>query len=191
MDQGLLTNLFRHVINEIDPDPAREGLIETPARVAKAWAEWCGGYDIDVPSLLKTFEDGASGYDELVIVHGCPVTSVCEHHMAAITGVAHVGYLPGKRIVGLSKLPRLVDALSRRLQVQERLTVQIADLLMEHLEARAVGVVIRAAHGCMSSRGIRVHGSVTTTSAVRGEMATDRALKNEFLQLCAMAEKTS
>jgi GTP cyclohydrolase I len=177
------------LLKQLDPDPFREGLRETPKRVAKAWAEWCGGYDTDIPSLLKTFEDGASGYDELVIVHHIPISSHCEHHMAPIVGTAHVGYLPGARIVGLSKLPRLVDAFSRRLQVQERLTVQIADTLMEHLGARAVGVIVRAEHGCMSSRGVRVHGSTTTTSAMRGLLADDRALKTEFLSLCQMADK--
>ena len=180
---------FRRVLNVIDPDPERGGLVETPGRVARAWVEWTGGYDVDPVTLLKTFEDGAEAYDSLVIVHRIPVYSTCEHHLAPIVGYAHVGYLPSDRVVGLSKLVRVVDAYSRRLQVQERLTTQIADCVQDTLQAKATGVLIRATHGCMSTRGVRVHSSSTTTSALRGLLSTNDALRAEFMSLCQSADQ--
>ena len=184
-----LTQLFRRVVDVLDPCPTRQGLQETPSRMAAAWVEWTEGYHVDPADLLKTFDDGAGSYDSLVIVHKIPVVSTCEHHLASIVGYAHVGYLPGSRIVGLSKLSRVVDAFARRLQVQERLTVQVAECIHAALQARATGVLVRAAHGCMSTRGVRVHGSTTTTSAMRGELATDQSLRSEFLSLCLAAEQ--
>lgn len=181
--------ILRSLLHMVGDDPTREGLQETPARVAKAWKEWASGYTQDPASILKTFEDGAQGVDEFVIVHNIPVISKCEHHLADIVGIAHVGYIPSKRIVGLSKLARLVDCFARRLQVQERLTNQIADALVEHLDPVGVGVLVRAHHGCMSTRGVKIHGSTTTTSAVRGAVKTEPSTKAEFLQLCAMAEE--
>jgi GTP cyclohydrolase I len=186
---ALLEETFRGLLHATEPGPLREGLRDTPARAAAAWSEWCSGYAMDPAQLLKSFDDGAESYDSLVIVHRIPITSLCEHHLAPITGYAHVGYLPGGRIAGLSKLARVVDAYARRLQVQERLTVQIADCVHDTLGARATGVLIRASHGCMSTRGIRAHDSVTTTSALRGLLKTESALREEFMSLCLSAEK--
>lgn len=183
-----LASIFAQLLSETDPDAARGGLAETPMRAAKAWSEWVSGYEIEPSSLLKTFEDGAAGYDSLVIVHNIPVVSLCEHHLAPIEGIAHVGYLPKDRIVGLSKLARVVDAFSRRLQVQERLSVDIAACVHNALAAQATGVIIRAHHGCMSSRGVKIHGSITTTSCMLGKLREEDSLRAEFMSLCAQAE---
>ncbi len=180
----IVTRLFQY----IGEDPHREGLKETPARFLSAWKEWASGYGVDPADVLKAFEDGADGYDEMVIVHNIPVISKCEHHLADIVGHAHVGYIPNGKIVGLSKLSRLVDIYARRLQVQERLTVQIADAIVKHLDPKGVGVVIRASHGCMSTRGVKVHGNATTTSAMRGALMTKEEARKEFIDLCRMAE---
>lgn len=179
------------LLQYIGEDPAREGLRETPARVVRAWAEWCSGYKQDPAVLLKSFADGAT--DEMVIVHNIPVVSKCEHHLADIVGTAHVGYIPNGRIVGLSKLPRLVEVFARRLQVQERLTYQIADALSQHpdLNPVGVGVLVRAEHRCISSRGVRIHGSVTTTSAMRGALLEKPEARAEFLALCRDAERSA
>ena len=176
------------LLQYIGEDPEREGLKDTPQRVLKAWKEWAVGYDMDPGQVLKTFEDGADGVDEMVVVHNIPVISKCEHHLADITGIAHVGYIPNGRIVGLSKLARLVDVFARRLQVQERMTNQIAESLHEHLNPIGIGVVIRASHACMSTRGVKVHGSTTTTSAMRGALRNDQSARAEFLSLCRAAE---
>lgn len=163
----------------------REGLRDTPKRVSKAFAHWFGGYDIDIAEVLKTeFSDGGEGYDEMVIVKNVPFYSKCEHHMADIFGTATVAYIPGNgKVVGLSKLSRVVDAFARRLQVQERLTKQIADAIEEHLNPIGVGVVIKARHMCMESRGICQQGHHTITSALRGAMKTEAATRAEFMAL--------
>ena len=163
-DQDLIASL----LGQLGDDPSREGLSETPQRVAKAWAEWTSGYAADPAAILKTFEDGSAGYDALVFQGNITLYSHCEHHMAPFFGVAHIGYIPNGRVVGLSKLARLVDIYARRLQVQERLTVQIASALNTHLEPKAVGVVIECRHLCMESRGIRQAGTTTKTSALHG-----------------------
>jgi len=175
-------------------DDLREGLVETPDRVAKAYTTWFGGYSVDISSLFKTFEDGGENCDEMVIVRDIPVYSHCEHHMAPIIGRAVVGYVPNGRIVGLSKLSRVVDAFARRLQVQERLTNQIADAIVEHLDPKAVCVYIDAKHMCMESRGVKqVCGSSTITKAFRGAtaigdfgMETENGYiwRKEFLEAC-------
>ncbi|EFX9262110.1 GTP cyclohydrolase I FolE [Shigella sonnei] len=175
-------------------DDLREGLVETPSRVAKAFETWFCGYDVDIASLFKTFEDGGENCDEMVIVRDIPVYSHCEHHMAPIIGHAVVGYVPNGRIVGLSKLSRVVDAFARRLQVQERLTNQIADAIVEHLDPKAVCVYIDAKHMCMESRGVKqVCGSSTITKAFRGAtaigdfgMETENGYiwRKEFLEAC-------
>jgi GTP cyclohydrolase I len=183
------TDIVTRLLQYIGEDPGREGLQETPARVLRAWREWATGYGQDPGTILKSFEDGAKGCDELIIVHNIPFISKCEHHLADVIGHAHVGYIPNGRIVGLSKLARLVDVFARRLQVQERATIQIADALIEHLKPVGVGVLIRASHACMSTRGVKIHGSVTTTSAMRGALLTKDAARKEFLDLCSMAEK--
>ena len=174
---------WRRLLSSIGEDPDRPGLHETPARVAKAWKHWTSGYDQDPVAILKAFEDGAEEYNELIVVRGIPVYSHCEHHLAPFFGKATVGYLPNGKIVGLSKLTRLVDVFSKRLQVQERLTVQIANTLMEVLEPKAVGVVIKCRHMCMESRGIRTPGEETITSTLLGELQPNLALRTEFLSL--------
>jgi len=161
----------------------REGLLETPARVIKAWKEWTSGYAVDVPGLLKVFEDGADGYDEMVIVKDIPVYSKCEHHLADIFGTCTIAYIPNGKIVGLSKLSRVVDAFARRLQVQERLTGQIADAINDNLNPKGVGVIIKARHMCMESRGVRQQGHYTITSALRGDMLDDPGTRAEFIML--------
>mgnify|MGYP001589684031 CR=1 FL=1 len=167
----------------IGEDPTRGGLKETPKRYLKAWRHWAGGYGQDPAVLLKCFEDGAERYDEMVLVKSIPVYSHCEHHLAAFFGTAHVAYIPDGRIVGLSKISRLVDVFARRLQVQERLTSQIADALEENLKPKGVAVVVECRHLCMESRGIQRQGSSTTTSAMRGVFMSTPAARAEFMEL--------
>jgi GTP cyclohydrolase I len=155
-----------------------EGLRETPRRVARAYAELFTPSPFD----MTTFAND-EGYDELVLARGIPLRSVCEHHLLPFVGVAHVGYLPGERIVGLSKLARVVEHFARRPQVQERLTKQVADLLEEHLRPKGVGVVIEAEHTCMTLRGVRAVGSSTITSALIGAVRDDPRTRQEFLAL--------
>lgn len=182
--------LIIRLLEYIGEDPNREGLRETPRRVLEAWKEWGQGYGEDPTSILKTFRDGAEDCgDEMVVVHNIPVVSKCEHHLADIIGIAHVGYIPNKKIVGLSKLARVTDLFSRRLQVQERLTNQIANAIHSTIDPKGVGVIIRASHACMSTRGVKVHGSLTTTSAMRGALLDKPAARAEFLALCTAAEK--
>jgi len=163
----------------------REGLTETPARVAKAMAHWFSGYNVDIAAMMKVFEDGAEDYDEMVIVKDIPIYSKCEHHMADIFGTATIAYIPNGKIVGLSKLSRLADAYSRRLQVQERLTSQIANAIVKHLDPLGVGVIIKARHMCMESRGICQQGHHTITSALRGVLKDDRNARAEFMALAS------
>jgi GTP cyclohydrolase I len=161
--------------------PSREGLADTPARVVRAYEEWFEGYDQDPADILKrTFEE-VGGYDEMVVLRNIPFQSYCEHHMAAIEGAAHVGYLPNDRVVGISKLARVVEAYARRLQVQERLTAQIADTIAEVLKPRGVGVIITASHACMTTRGVRKHGVSMVTSRMLGAFRDDAATRHEFL----------
>lgn len=194
--ERLITGLLFQIEDHSSPT-LRQGLQDTPSRVAKAYATWFGGYDVDIAELFKVFEDGAEGTNELVIVRDIPVYSHCEHHMAPIIGRATVGYVPNGKIVGLSKLSRVVDAFARRLQVQERLTNQIADAVYEHLNAKAVCVYIDARHMCMESRGVKQScGSSTVTKAFRGATAGEysgvQALwsteglmwRKEFLEAC-------
>ncbi len=162
----------------------REGLQDTPNRVAKAFTHWFGGYNADIAEILATqFQDGGEGYDEMVIVKDIPFYSKCEHHMADIFGTATVAYIPDGKVVGLSKISRVVDAFARRLQVQERLTKQIADALVEHLKPKGVGVVVKARHMCMESRGICQQGHHTITSALRGVLKEEPAARAEFMAL--------
>jgi GTP cyclohydrolase I len=174
---------WRRLLESLGEDPTRAGLAETPHRVAKAWQHWTSGYHQDPVELLKAFEDGAEEYNELIVVRNIPVYSHCEHHLAPFFGKATIGYLPNGKIVGLSKLTRLVDCFAKRLQVQERMTVQIANTLMEVLEPKAVGVVVKCRHMCMESRGIRTPGEETITSAMLGELQPNLALRTEFLAL--------
>lgn len=157
----------RTLIRWAGDDPLRAGLHDTPARVVRAYEEWFGGYAKDPARILgRRFE--RSGYDDIVLLRDIPLHSTCEHHMAPITGVVHLAYLPGEHVVGLSKLARLVDAYARRLQIQERLTVEIADALQRELQPRGVAVAIRASHACMTTRGVHVHGSAMLTRRLLG-----------------------
>lgn len=164
-------------------DPNREGLHETPARVVKAWRHWTSGYAVDVPALFKSFEDGGDNYDQMVVVKDVPIYSKCEHHLADIFGTVTIAYIPNGRVVGLSKLSRVADAYARRLQVQERLTGQIADAIQEHLNPLGVGVMVRARHMCMESRGICQQGHHTITTALRGLIKDEPQTRSEFLRL--------
>jgi len=174
---------WRRLLRHLGEDPARQGLLETPQRVQKAWQHWTSGYAAEPADILKVFEDGAEQVNELIVVRGIPVYSHCEHHLAPFFGTATVGYTPNGKIVGLSKLTRLVDCFAKRLQVQERLTIQVASALMDHVQPLSVGVVVRCRHMCMESRGIRTPGEETVTSALLGEMRTNLGLRNEFLAL--------
>lgn len=171
------------LLQSVDPDPDRGGLDETPERAAKAWKFWTSGYKQDPATLLKVFEDGAEGCDQMVVVKDIPFYSHCEHHLAPIFGTATVGYLPNGKIVGLSKLNRLVLCFARRLQVQERLTNQIAAALLTHLQPKGVGVLIKARHFCMESRGVQHQGCETVTQALHGEFRDDPDVRDEFLSL--------
>ncbi len=180
--RGDIERAVRTLIAATGEDPDREGLSETPARVARAWREWFAGYAIDPASLLaRTFSE-ANGYEETIALRSIPLVSTCEHHLARITGVAHIAYRPTDRVVGISKLSRLVDAFARRLQLQERLTVQIASTLNEVLKPRGVAVVIEASHGCMSSRGVNQHGVSMVTQCWLGDFREDPALRRELLE---------
>jgi GTP cyclohydrolase I len=162
-------------------DPSREGLVETPLRVARAWREWFSGYTLDPDAYLaRTFEE-VEGYDEMVVLRDIPFESHCEHHLAPIIGKAHVGYLPGGKVVGISKLARVVEAYSRRLQVQEKLTAQVADCIERVLQPRGVGVVIEASHECMTTRGVHTRGVSMVTSTMRGSFRDDPRTRAEFL----------
>jgi GTP cyclohydrolase I len=174
---------WRRLLQTLGEDPTRQGLIETPERMTRAWQHWTRGYGQDPAAILKTFSDGSERYNELIVVRRIPVYSHCEHHLAPFFGHAAIGYLPAGRIVGLSKLKRLVDCFAARLQVQERLTQQIAQTLLEELEPKAVGVVMRCRHLCMESRGISVPGEETVTSAMLGQLEKSAPLRTEFLSL--------
>ncbi len=163
-------------------DPAREGLADTPRRVVKAYGDWFSGYAADPEAYLgRTFEEVA-GYDELIVLRDIAFESHCEHHMAPIIGRAHVGYLPAGRVVGISKLARVVDAYARRFQVQEKLTAQIADCIETVLAPRGVAVVIDARHQCMTTRGVHRRGVSMVTSTLRGTLRDDARTRGEFLR---------
>uniref|UniRef100_A0AAU7VHP8 GTP cyclohydrolase I n=1 Tax=Dinoroseobacter phage vB_DshS_R26L TaxID=3161158 RepID=A0AAU7VHP8_9CAUD len=174
--------LIRQVLEQIG-ETDREGLEETPKRVVKAWNTWFGGYDQDVAEIIKTFEDGAEGVDEMVVQVDIPFYTHCEHHMAPFWGLASVAYIPNGKVLGLSKMNRVVDHFARRLQVQERLTNQVADAMWEHLDPKGVGVLLRARHMCVESRGIQHRGNSTTTSALRGAIKDEPSARQEFLML--------
>jgi len=163
-------------------DPAREGLLDTPKRVAKAYTDWFSGYAEDPADYLKrTFEE-VEGYDEMIVLRDIEFESHCEHHMAPIIGKAHVGYLPDGKVVGISKLARVVETYARRLQVQEKLTAQIAQVIQDVLQPRGVGVVIEASHECMTTRGVHKRGVSMITSKMLGSFREDARTRAEFLQ---------
>ena len=164
-------------------DPSREGLLETPKRVVKSYEEFYEGYDKDPKEILSKVFEEIEGYDEIVLVKDIPLQSHCEHHMVPIIGKAHVAYLPDQRVVGLSKLARVVDMFGKRLQTQETMTAQIADTINEVLKPKGVAVVIDAEHQCMSSRGVHKHGSSTITSRMIGVFRENQKSRMEFLNL--------
>jgi GTP cyclohydrolase I len=167
-------------------DPAREGLRDTPRRVAKAYRQWFSGYEQDPADFLqRTFEEVA-GYDEIIVLREIPFESHCEHHLAAIVGHVHVGYLPCHRVVGISKLARVVDAFAKRLQVQEKLTAQIAQCIRDTLQPIGVGVVVDATHACMTTRGVHKHGVSMVTSTLLGSFRDDARTRDEFMRLIRM-----
>jgi len=173
---------FKKILKWIGEDPDREGLVETPKRLVKAFKEYFGGYDVDAKSILsKTFGD-VEGYDDMVIQKNISLQSHCEHHMAPIIGVVHVAYIPKNKVVGLSKLARLVEVYSKRLQTQERLTKQIATTLMEALDAKGVAVSIDAAHQCMTMRGIKKEQATTVTNYYLGQFKEDLSFQNRYLR---------
>jgi GTP cyclohydrolase I len=174
---------LRTLLRWVGEDPAREGLRDTPGRVARAWREYCVGYDEDPGHhLSRTFAEVA-GYDEIVLLKDIPFQSHCEHHMAPITGKAAIAYLPRHRVVGISKLARVLHGYARRLQIQERLTAQVAQCIWEHLNPRGVGVVIEAQHGCMTGRGVCTPGVGMVTSRMMGCFLDDKRSRAELLAL--------
>lgn len=178
-----MQSTITRLLQQIGEDPTREGLLDTPARVAKAWDFWTCGYAQDPADVLKVFSDGAEKCDEMVIVKDIPFYTHCEHHMAPFFGTASIAYIPDGKIVGLSKLSRVLQIFARRLQVQERLTNQVADAIEKVLEPKGVGVVIKARHLCMESRGICQQGHQTVTSALRGAMRNNASARAEFMAL--------
>jgi GTP cyclohydrolase I len=175
-----LTPLVRDLILALGEDPGREGLLATPGRVERSWRFLTSGYDMDVEEVVNGALFAAEG-SEMVVVKGIEFYSVCEHHMLPFFGKAHIGYIPGKRLLGLSKFARVVDVFARRLQVQERMTSQIADALVELLQPQGLAVVTEASHLCMMMRGVEKQGSSTRTSAMRGVFKSDARTRQEFL----------
>ena len=176
---------FVKIIKYIGEDPTREGLLSTPKRLVKAFKEYFKGYNEDPEKILaKTFGD-VEGYDDMVVQKNISLQSHCEHHMAPIIGVAHVAYIPGERVVGLSKLARVVEVFSKRLQTQERLTMQIAKTLMEALNAKGVAVSIDATHQCMTMRGIKKEQATTVTNYYLGQFKEDLSYQNRYLRFIA------
>ena len=180
---GEVSDAIRTLIRWAGDDPDREGLLDTPRRVARAWKEYARGYQEDpAMHLSRTFEE-VGGYDEIVLLKDIPFQSHCEHHMAPIIGKAAIAYLPQDRVVGISKLARVLHGFARRLQVQERLTAQVADTIWEHLQPKAVAVVIEATHACMTARGVRTPGVMMTTSRMMGTFREDERSRREVLAL--------
>jgi GTP cyclohydrolase I len=181
LDHDRIRRAVREILAAVGEDPDREGLLETPDRVARMYAEVFGGLRED-PSvhLTKTF---SQEHEDMVLVKDIEFSSMCEHHLLPFIGKAHIGYLPDKRVVGLSKLARVVDSIAKRPQVQEKMTEDLADLIMEHLKPRGVGVIIEASHTCMTIRGVKKPGAMTITSAVRGGFRDHPATREELLSL--------
>jgi len=181
IDKQKIEQAVKQILQAIGEDPHREGLIATPQRVANMYAELCSGIHEDASKHLKTFF--TERYDEIVVLRDIPFHSICEHHLMPFIGRAHIAYLPSGRVVGVSKLARVVETLSNQLQVQERLTTQIADMLMKHLRPKGVAVVMIAQHTCMTIRGVKKPGSQMITSALRGIFKTNLASRTEILSL--------
>lgn len=181
--QSEVERAFREVFRWIGEDPDRDGLRETPSRLARAFREYFAGYRQDPEQILrKTFEE-TDGYDEMVVLRGIPFESHCEHHVAPIIGRAWVAYVPDRRVVGISKLARVVEAYAKRLQIQERLTAQVANTIEKVLKPQGVAVVIKAAHHCMSSRGVHMHGTDLVTSRMLGCFRDNPMTRQEFMSM--------
>ena len=179
---------FKTILTWLGEDPSREGLLETPKRVMKAYKEYFAGYKVDPSKILdKTFGD-VDGYDDMVIQKNISIQSHCEHHMAPIIGKAHVAYIPKERVVGLSKLARIVEVFSKRLQTQERLTMQVAKTLMESLDAKGVAVTIDSTHQCMTMRGIKKEQASTVTNYYLGQFKEDLSYQNRYLRFISIAK---
>jgi GTP cyclohydrolase I len=179
---------FKTILTWLGEDPNREGLLETPKRVMKAYKEYFAGYKVDPSKILdKTFGD-VDGYDDMVIQKNISIQSHCEHHMAPIIGKAHVAYIPKERVVGLSKLARVVEVFSKRLQTQERLTMQVAKTLMESLDAKGVAVTIDSTHQCMTMRGIKKEQASTVTNYYLGQFKEDLSYQNRYLRFISIAK---
>jgi GTP cyclohydrolase I len=181
-NQADIERAVRTLIAAAGDDPYREGLRDTPARVARAYGEWFSGYAVDPRELLRRVFTDAEDYDDTVLLRDIPFVSTCEHHLAPIMGKAHVAYRPAGRVVGISKLSRLVDAFARRLQLQERLTGQIARTLEETLQPKGVAVIVEASHACMSTRGVNQHGVSMVTKCWLGEFRDNPELRRELLE---------
>jgi GTP cyclohydrolase IA len=180
--ENLCADFWTRILKLHGENPEREGLKDTPGRWAAAFACWTRGLREDPRLFLKTFEDGSEDYDQIILLKDIPLWSLCEHHLAPFFGVAHVGYIPEKKILGLSKMVRIVDNFARRLQVQERLTTQVADFLFDGLKPKGIGVILECRHSCMESRGVQKAGVMTTTSALRGVFLEEK-VRLEFLAL--------
>ena len=179
---------FKTILTWLGEDPSREGLLETPKRVMKAYKEYFAGYKVDPSKILdKTFGD-VDGYDDMVIQKNISIQSHCEHHMAPIIGKAHVAYIPKERVVGLSKLARVVEVFSKRLQTQERLTMQVAKTLMESLDAKGVAVTIDSTHQCMTMRGIKKEHASTVTNYYLGQFKEDLSFQNRYLRFISIVK---
>jgi GTP cyclohydrolase I len=181
VDLEKIEDAVREILEAVGEDPNRAGLLDTPRRVARMYAEMFAGLHINPARHLEVVFP--EQYDEMVLIRDIPFTSMCEHHLLPFRGVAHVAYIPNGKVTGLSKIARVVDEVSRRPQVQERMTQEIADLVNTHLETSGVAVVISAEHSCMSIRGIKKHGSTTVTSALRGIFKTNESTRAEFMSL--------
>ena len=181
-----VADAIRTLIRWAGDDPAREGLIDTPRRVARAWKEYCAGYSDDPAHHLSRVFEEVGGYDEIVLLRDIPFQSHCEHHMAPIIGKAHIAYLPKNHVVGISKLARVLHAFARRLQVQERLTAEVADCIWNGLRPQGVAVVIEASHACMTARGVRTPGVSMVTSRMMGVFREDERSRKEVLALMGL-----
>lgn len=181
-----VTDAIRTLIRWAGDDPAREGLIDTPRRVAKAWRDYCAGYADDPARHLSRVFEEVGGYDEIVLLKDIPFQSHCEHHMAPIIGHAHIAYLPRDHVVGISKLARVLAAFAQRLQVQERLTAEIADCIWDNLHPHGVAVVIQATHACMAARGVKTPGVGMVTSRMMGVFRDDDRSRKEVLSLMGL-----
>ena len=177
-----MENSVKKILKHIGEDPQREGLLDTPKRVKKAWEFMCSGYKQDPKEIMKSALFSSTN-NEMVIVKDIELYSTCEHHMLPIIGKAHVAYIPNGKVIGLSKIPRVVDVFSRRLQIQEQLTEQIADAINEAIDPKGVAVVIDARHMCMEMRGVQKISSTTVTSALRGIFKKEKKTKDEFMNI--------